>query len=357
MITKIQIKNFQAQRQLDISPSAQITSIIGESDIGKSSTIRALYWFFTNKAPSDFITWGQDECSVTIEIDGHSITRLRNKKKNVYILDGQEYACLRQDVPPQLQDILCICRENFQTQYEPSFWFCETGGELAKKLNAIVNLEIVDYFFGELNSKIRNVKTIKDINENEYQKKNQELEQLSQLQDFEKDVIQCERYQQKIQENEERIEFLNKRIINIIHINEKILHGQKLNVSLTDIINIYQQLEKCRDVYIHLRQIIENIEERQKLHIFDFDFTLLQKIFDKIEPCRKQWRTLNELLEDIRQNIHDRKELKQKNATIQKQLEEAMKGRCPLCGRSGHDVHDIIDECCIEYDLEKGELK
>ena len=108
MIEKIEIKNFQAQRHLAIEPSPHITSIIGESDIGKSSTIRALYWFFTNKAPSDFITWGQDECSIEIAIDGHNIKRLRNKKKNVYILDGIEYSCLRQDVPPEIQNILRI---------------------------------------------------------------------------------------------------------------------------------------------------------------------------------------------------------------------------------------------------------
>ena len=48
MLKRLRIKNFQKHGKVDISFDPHVTCIVGDSDAGKSSLLRALHWFLTN---------------------------------------------------------------------------------------------------------------------------------------------------------------------------------------------------------------------------------------------------------------------------------------------------------------------
>ena len=153
---KLRIDNFQAQEGLEVDLGG-LTVITGPSDRGKSSCIRALAWLLFNDAPKDCTTWGKDFCRVQLEVDGHMIIRYRDRKENYYILDGQKFSCLRTSVPPEIQNVLKIAPDNIQRQHDPVFWFSETAGEVARRLNSIVNLDVIDKVFEVRSLKARKV--------------------------------------------------------------------------------------------------------------------------------------------------------------------------------------------------------
>ena len=119
-IKSLDIKNFQAHKELHLDLGKNIVTITGESDRGKSAILRSLIWLATNRpSGDDFIRYGTNECAVKAIVDGHTIERVKGKKTNSYILDGVEYKALKTDVPEEIAKILNIDKNNIQQQFDP----------------------------------------------------------------------------------------------------------------------------------------------------------------------------------------------------------------------------------------------
>jgi DNA repair protein SbcC/Rad50 len=156
MLTTLMLKNFQAHKKLAIDFDPHVTTIVGPSDVGKSSIIRALTWASTNKPGGDaFIRHGAKGAVVTLSVDGHTITRAKCNEGNIYFLDDQEYKAFGADVPTPIAQLLNLGDINFQGQHDSPFWFSETSGEVSRRLNAIINLQIIDNVLGYLGGRVR----------------------------------------------------------------------------------------------------------------------------------------------------------------------------------------------------------
>ena len=77
MIDRVQILNFQRHGELKIVFDEQITTIVGPSDTGKSSVLRAIRWVAFNRPLGDgFIRFGENECVVRLWVDGRKIAAI-----------------------------------------------------------------------------------------------------------------------------------------------------------------------------------------------------------------------------------------------------------------------------------------
>jgi len=165
MITRLQIENFQAHEQFRLDLSEPVVTVVGPSDSGKSSIMRAIRWLLTNKPGGDaFVRDGSDGAEVKILVDGKTITRGRGKE-NTYKLDKQTFKAFGANVPEPIADLLSVGPLNFQGQHDSAFWFSLTAGEVAKRLNAIVDLEVIDRSQGRLAGIVRRVRTERDVTE------------------------------------------------------------------------------------------------------------------------------------------------------------------------------------------------
>lgn len=158
MLKSLKLTNFQAHTSTKICFGSGITSIIGASDIGKSAVIRALGWCALNNLPGEsFIRHKTKEAVVEIVTDGHRVTRskARGGASNLYELDGDELKAFGMDVPAQVFEALRLSPINFQSQHDAPFWFGLSGGEVAKQINAIVDLSIIDQTLYKLGQEVR----------------------------------------------------------------------------------------------------------------------------------------------------------------------------------------------------------
>ena len=125
MINKLRLSNFQAHKSSELEFCPGVNAITGESDEGKTSIIRALYWASQNKpSGGDFISdfSKRGECSSTIVVDGDEITRFKNKTKNEYIVNGQAFKALgKSGVPDEVRNTLQLSELNFQNQMDSPF--------------------------------------------------------------------------------------------------------------------------------------------------------------------------------------------------------------------------------------------
>ena len=86
---KLKIKNFQLIAEAELEFPVGITAIIGPSNSGKTSTIRAIYSLLKNPPEAkSFIKHGKDKAEVEIETDRMKVKWTRTPKESIYEIDG-----------------------------------------------------------------------------------------------------------------------------------------------------------------------------------------------------------------------------------------------------------------------------
>ncbi len=148
MLERLLLKNFQKHKLLRLALDPHVTTIVGPNDAGKTAIMRALYWLAMNRPTGSFqtalTTYGQDSTTVKLGFDeGHTISRHRGDE-NTYNLDGSPFRAVGSDVPEPVRLALNISDLNFQSQHDPIFWISDTGGQVSRNLNAIIDLGIID---------------------------------------------------------------------------------------------------------------------------------------------------------------------------------------------------------------------
>ena len=68
----------------------------------------------------------------TVESDGKSFIRSKGKEGNFYKWENSRFDAIGTSVPEDIDKIINIGPENFSGQRDDPFWFCKTGGDLAK---------------------------------------------------------------------------------------------------------------------------------------------------------------------------------------------------------------------------------
>ena len=170
MLQKIEIRNFQSHKATNMALGDRVNTIQGNSDCGKSAVMRALNWLIFNPAGDYFVSdWAKsptgkaikEPCEVTVHVDGHVITRRRDKDFNGYVLDGQTFEATRNSVPQQVAAILGLGEVNIQRQLDPPFLLSMSAGDVSRYINSLVNLTRIDTWTaavkGRYNSLLKDV--------------------------------------------------------------------------------------------------------------------------------------------------------------------------------------------------------
>lgn len=146
MIDSIRIKNFQGHGALTLDFTPGINTLVGDSDAGKSTVLRAIKWVAQNRPAGDENTkHGETDCRVMLTSQGHEVTRIRTPTENGYKLnDRPKYLAIGQAVPPDVTQALQLADVNFQAQSDGWFWFSLNAGERSRELNKVVDLDSID---------------------------------------------------------------------------------------------------------------------------------------------------------------------------------------------------------------------
>lgn len=200
IIKHVEIKNFQSHEYTIVEFKDGLNTIIGESNSGKTSILRAIRWCLDNDPKgSDFITTGRDDCSVTVVFDdGTSIIRKRTRNDSgTYDVVGktvqpdgtvskwtQTYKGFANNLPIEIMNIhqmpkvnltKDICTHlNMMSQLDGPFLVTESPQVKAAIIGRLTGTQIIDLGIKETNKKIlSNSKTIKTYTQEKTDRENE----------------------------------------------------------------------------------------------------------------------------------------------------------------------------------------
>ena len=341
MLKRLSIRNFQCHEHLDVKFDPQITAIIGPSDTGKSAIIRALRWLaFNRPLGSGFIRNGTDDCRVKLRVDKTDVVRRRGKAINNYSINpigdgsGSTAEAFGTDVPESVQNLLNLGPENFSLQHDPPFWFSLTPGEVAKQLNKIVDLDVIDTVVTDLAGRHRKSKAQKEVicdrlKESEEEKKRLEFVPtlLGQLDDLER--LDSDRTDLLARRNDvvgvvAKIKSENKRFKTA----SKIVEAGRLVLVLGDEAKTFgDELDSLRDLLDRTNAAVESAEVSVP------DISELEQLWERMEELTADRDGLNELLSKIRRQEVDGQKTADQLEEAVIELKEQSGGICPICGR------------------------
>jgi len=148
VLRTIELENFQNHRatKLDLSPGVNV--IVGPSRGGKTAVLRALRWLVENRPSGDeFRRHGAEgeKTSVAVETsEGHFVWRSRGPTANHYCLDQETFTGFGQDVPAPVAEALNLGDLNVQHQFDTPFLLFDSPGQVARYLNRVVSLDVID---------------------------------------------------------------------------------------------------------------------------------------------------------------------------------------------------------------------
>lgn len=156
----LQIKNFQCWRDVTLNFSPGINWIVGSSDTGKSALMRALRWLhYGRPAGFSFRSWWAEGTKETTRVDGiyrdgNKVSRFRSNTENKYSVNGEEFLA-GTEVPETAATVMDVSDINLQQQGDRPFLLDLPAPEVARYLNAIANLSVIDESHTRIHSKLR----------------------------------------------------------------------------------------------------------------------------------------------------------------------------------------------------------
>lgn len=220
-LASVQIKNFQSHQDTKFELSPGINAFIGESNQGKSATLRSLLWAIENRPGGDAIVsdWARDEkgnltdaCAVTVTSDeGKSLRRIKEASRNGYDVDGAKLNAIRTSVPQEVSDFFNLGDVNIQRQLDQPYMLAVSPGERARVFNGLIKLEDIDRCLSSI-EKLRRATTAKrDSLKEDQAREESQLRSLSWVEGAEARMLELEaldREEKALREEHSRLQTL-----------------------------------------------------------------------------------------------------------------------------------------------------
>ncbi len=196
MISKLKLQNFQSHKETSFEFHPGVNVIQGETDSGKSSVIRALKWVVENRPTGDRMRRHKTNKTV-VALD--EVTKTKTASTHKYGLNGQEFKALRASVPPEITKELRLSEINFQEQHDAYFLIADNPGQVARTLNKVADLEIIDLSLKEIKKREATARTYKKQLEADLKIEEEKVAELQWVKDASDDYSKIEDLQSEIE--------------------------------------------------------------------------------------------------------------------------------------------------------------
>ena len=336
MLKSLTIRNFQRHTQLKVDLDEHITTIVGPTDTGKSSFIRALQWLATNRPSGEsFRRHGSKKTGVRVVVDDHIITRTRSNTLNTYEMDGEINRAMGTKVPDAVNDVLRLDAVNFQSQHDAPWWFTDTPGQVSSNLNEIVDLSMIDKATSFIASEVRKNAAKIGVVQERIADKTEEVNSLQHVTQLDQDLKQLETLGGQVGKLRGETATLGN-LLQAAVVSQKEQQRLSVLVKLGEGVvlagSLWQEVVERKEV---LEELVWQGEEAKKESNTPVpNLTAIKKIVGDLIKLRRRRSAMEELLAQAQATTTSKKQLMSELSTAQTTFENTFKGTCPLCGKN-----------------------
>ena len=151
MLNKVKVQGYQALKDVELE-LGRFTVIVGESNVGKSSFVRAIRAIVNNEPGVSYITKGHRFAQITLWKDGEPLEWKKSKSAE-YRLGDATFSKIGTSVPEDVADFLAMGEidlgngikfdPNFHNQFSIPFLLDESAPRVAKILGELSGVNIL----------------------------------------------------------------------------------------------------------------------------------------------------------------------------------------------------------------------
>jgi len=376
MIKKICIRNFQSHENSEIIFHPNFNAIIGPTNSGKSSIVRALNFLFFNEPWNQSFMRNNKKVIIDAVINETKLRRIKSDKDNYISLISEknkipecEFNNFGYKMPMEIVDFTKLyfieldegqkINMNIVNQFERIFLLNDSGAIRAKFIHKLSGIHIIDNILRDTNKDIKELNmNIKNKNE-QLNKLKKDLELLYYVNIKKKKMEDINNKIKILKENIDKInklEDLYDKILKWRQDKEKIVEQieklNKINFYLIDKLEDYEvkinRLKEIKENYIELIKKYKKIDEKkQKFENIDF------KLINILENYKNEMDVLEKLnieIENFEKNlqnvyIHYNNILREFSNNKEKyKIELKKKKNCPICNSllNNEKIEEII---------------
>lgn len=292
MINKISIRGFENHLDTVLKFINGINIITGVTNAGKSSIIKAVNWIVSNDPQGNGFIYNKAKipCIVDSAFDDIEIRKYKDETTHYYKINDNEYTALKGNMPDQIKEITKFSDMNIQNQFDRFFLLQDSSGEVARKLNEIIDLAIMDRVVKKAKSKVY--------------KKNRDIEYLKvEVNDLKNDLQKYDWIDNVghlffiLEELAEKKEKIDQKIIKLSEF--KIQHKE-----ITNKINIINKKLSIKSDFSSIKcefDVLKDINNRLKeLKSIDYTFESINSQLFQYEDIDNQKKVLSNVKKDYK---------------------------------------------------------
>lgn len=379
---KLHLKNFQAFSNLDVEFVQGVNTIIGESNSGKTSVLRAIKSLIENGSrTSRYIKKDTTETEVNLQYEGHDLTWARTAKEIKYKVDGQDFLKAGTTDLFKLLPVNGFVKDpqgelaNLEDEWTLPYPYYKTPSELFKVFENIFCVSDSAKILKGMKESEDGFKKTLQRTEDEILKVQKKLDAIEKL-NVQENVQKLTELKMTLQGLESARDELREDISTLHNVLEKVkayknlpkesvdLH-EKWDVledvlkdvkKLRDLSHTYDTLRGLQDIIVTSQEIFNNLTEVQELRKDLSKLHELKKVQhvtfpdavtgvseDKLQEIRNISQDLRKLHELLMEGKELKGKLTQVNEDIVNLREEVSKiDICPLCGQEMKDCKELV---------------
>ena len=221
MISSVVLENFQSHKHSTFNFDKGLNLVVGSSNQGKTSLVRALSLVLYNTWDKSWVRVGSSFCKITLVMDnGVTVIREKGEKQNKYILQvagqpEQTFTNFGVDVPEAISKVLKIGKIeldkddsltlNYASQLEPLFLFNRSGSQKAKVFGRLSGAHYLDHALRNLNTEKKQISTEKNLKTQELSLLKEQFTALEAINTFKSKLDELETKNAALEEASQRV--------------------------------------------------------------------------------------------------------------------------------------------------------
>lgn len=350
-LSELKVRAFGLHIDKTIAFTPGLNVIVGESEEGKSTLVRALYLLIENSPRGGeklYQSWLTDK-KLMIQLKDDADNVVKRTRNKYYLNDGDPLKAFGTGVPEPVRELFNFKEINWQKQHDRHYLLFSTGGSAGKLLNSATGMSdqetIIDAIKQMLSHSKSEVKRHKKNNEVHLQTTERlkdivryrlKAEAIVYL-DEEADELQIKADRlanmltelETIKETYTKYAIAKEYILGVDLAVGKIKEIRKFNEHITKLRNIITKLESIK--IVNIPTILKSTKALHAIHSKKLEYDSLKSKTESLKRLIIQIEEAKEIQQEYS------KEIKLK----QEQLDAAFNelGYCPLCERKVEDEH------------------